>query len=351
MGKKIAVGILGGTGFGAGELLRLLAAHPEAAVVAVTSTSQVGTPLSAAHPHLAGFYDALNFEAQLQAEHFAGYEQKIVFAALPHGKSASGIAELLDSAAGRGVRVIDLSGDFRLQNKQSHASFYPEAVAAPALRSKFVYGLSEINSDRIAQAECVANPGCLAGSCALAVLPLMSADFRGSIVFDAKTGSSGGGKSLAEAMHHPFRHANVNAYKILAHRHEPEIRETLGDVSGERIETTFVPHLLPISRGIFATAYLNVERERSTQELREVYAEFYRRSPFIRIREGSPDLNSVIGSNFCDISVFARGRQVVAMATLDNLVKGMAGQAIQNMNIMTGLSETAGLWTPSIALL
>lgn len=351
MGKKIGVGILGGTGYGAGELLRLLASHSDAQVVSVVSGSQAGEAVTVAHQHLAGFFPELRFDAELQAGRFSEFAEKIVFAALPHGKSAGAIAKLSVLPEFTEFRFIDLSGDFRLQNIAERTKHYPEAAAGDEIRDRFVYGLTEANREKIALARFIANPGCLSSACALAALPLMTPEFRGKIVFDAKTGSSGGGKALAETMHHPLRHSNVNAYKILEHRHEPEIRETLGDVSGDRIETVFVPHLLPVSRGIFATAYLTLDRVAETPELQERYRKFYAASPLIRIRAGSPDLQSVVGSNFCDISVFARGTQVVAMAALDNLVKGMAGQAIQNMNVMTGHADDFCLRQPPLGLI
>ena len=350
MQKQIGVGILGGTGYGAGELLRVLAGHGTTEVVSITSSSHAGAEVTAVHPQLAGFYDELKLEADLALENFQRFAHRVVFAALPHGKSAGAIAQLLKRPEAKGLRVIDLSGDFRLTNEAEREKHYPDASADADLKKRFVYGLTEVNRVLIAGADCIANPGCLASACALAVLPLMAANFRGSIVFDAKTGTSGAGKSLSDALHHPQRHANVNAYKILEHRHEPEIRHALGDVEGGRIETVFVPHLLPLSRGIFATAYLTLKQEEKTSELQARYSEFYRASPFIRVREGSPEMANVIGSNFCDISVFARGRQVVAMAVLDNLVKGMAGQAVQNMNVMAGLPESTGLWTPGLNL-
>ncbi len=347
MAKSIGVGILGGTGYGAGELLRLLVAHPTVEVVSLTTTSKVGASVASAHPHLAGFYD-LPFSERLDLERLSSFEHAVVFAALPHGASASGIAELLKTPGAEKLKVIDLSGDFRLTNETQRQKHYPEAVAAPELRAQFVYGLSEINRDAIRNARYIANPGCLSSACILAARPFAEGGFRGSIVFDAKTGTSGAGRSPSEAMHHPTRHANSAAYKILEHRHEPEILQGLGDAAGERIETSFVPHLLPTARGILATAYLQLDRETSTSELRDLYRRYYQHSPFIRVREGSPDLHDVLSSNFCDVGVVARGKQIVCMATLDNLVKGMAGQAIQNLNLMCGLPETTGLWVPGL---
>lgn len=351
MVKKIGVGILGGTGYGAGELLRLLASHPDAAVVSVVSSSQAGTAVATSHPHIAGFYDSLLFDAELDPSRFSEYPDRILFAALPHGKSAESLSALLARPELEGFRIVDLSGDFRLKNIAERDRHYPEARVGDGVASEFVYGLTERNRSRIAKARCVANPGCLSSACALAVLPLVDEKFRGAIAFDAKTGSSGAGKTASDSFHHPFRHANANAYKVLEHRHEPEIREALGDVAGERIETAFVPHVIPVSRGILASAYLTLERAETTESLRARYRSFYADSPFVRVRDGAPDLQSVVGSNFCDISIFSRGRQAVAFAALDNLVKGMAGQAIQNMNVLFGLPETTGLWTPAPGLI
>ena len=351
MANKIGIGILGGTGYGAGELLRILAQHNQSEVLAVVSSSQAGESISDVHGHLQGFYSSLRFESSLPFDRFEKFEQTFIFAALPHGKSAETIQSLLDDSRAKNFKVIDLSGDFRLQSEVEHKKFYPEVDTPEALRSRFAYGLTESNRAAILSADCVANPGCLASSCALAVLPLVSADFRGAITFDAKTGTSGAGRTPTEVTHHPGRHANVNAYKILEHRHEPEIRQALGDPHGDRIETTFVPHLLPISRGIFTTAYLHSKTAVTTPALREIYSKFYADCPFVRVREESPQLQNVVGSNFCDIAVFARGKQIVAMAALDNLVKGMAGQAIQNMNLMAGLPETTGLLYPGISLI
>ncbi len=348
MPKTIGVAIIGGTGYGAGELLRLLVGHPAAEVVSVVSASSAGAGISSHHTFLAGFYDGLKFSSSLDFDSLSRFEHGVIFSALPHGKSAEALAEILRTQSFKGLKVIDLSGDFRLKDGEARARHYPESSEAQDVAPRFVYGLTELHRDRITAAACIANPGCLSSSCALAVLPITDAHFRGRIAFDAKTGSSGGGRSLAETMHHPFRHSNVNAYKVLEHRHEPEIREALGDSTGERIEISFVPHLLPISRGILATAHFELASPVTTAEILERYRAYYRGSPFVRVREQAPDLQGVIGSNFCDVSVVARGKQVIAFAAIDNLVKGMAGQAIQNMNLMTGLEETAGLWTPSI---
>ena len=345
---KIGVGILGGSGYGAGELLRLLVHHPEVTVVSVTSSSQAGTPIAAAHPHLNGFY-SLTFDAELALEKLSAFPQSVVFASLPHGTSATEISALVTRPEAKDVRLIDLSGDFRLLNEAVHHEHYPESPFLAELRAKFAYGLPELNRERIRTAQYVANPGCLASACALAVAPVVDRDFPGMVVFDAKTGTSGGGKSPQPVFHHPTRHSNFVAYKILQHRHEPEIRQALGDLSGTTLQTAFIPHLLPSSRGIFVTAYLTLPGSApSIQDLRARYEEFYAPSPFIRFRTASPELQHVLGSNFCDVAIFLRGNQFVAMTALDNLVKGMAGMAIQNLNLICGLPEMTGLQIPAL---
>jgi N-acetyl-gamma-glutamyl-phosphate/LysW-gamma-L-alpha-aminoadipyl-6-phosphate reductase len=335
--KPIGVGILGGSGYGAGELLRLLPHHPAAEVVAVTSTTGAGEPVASVHTHLRCLTD-LRFDAELPFGRFDDYEHAVVIASLPHGVSGTTLAALAGRPEAAPFRFIDLSGDLRLRDPSEHARHYPGVPWLGELRERFVYGLAELNRDAVAAARFVANPGCLASACALAGLPLRGKRLVGSLVFDAKTGTSGAGRSPQASMHHPTRHGNFEAYKVLAHRHESEIRQALGGV-----ETMFVPHLLPVARGIFVTAYATFADEADAGRLPDDFRRFYAREPFIRLVEGSPNLHDVVGTNFCDISVTVRGRQTVVMAALDNLVKGMTGQAIQNMNLMCGLPETAGL--------
>jgi N-acetyl-gamma-glutamyl-phosphate reductase len=312
----------------------------------VTSRSSAGRPIDDAHAHLAGFY-SLAFDSELNIDAIASAGRGVVFCSLPHGASAEAVAALAPRAAERAIKLIDLSGAFRLEDEELRRLHYPETAALNGGGGAFPYGLTELNAAAIAGADCVANPGCLATACALAVAPLVGADFAGSIVFDAKTGTSGAGANPQPRTHHPTRHASVAAYGILEHRHEPEIRQALGDAAGARLKTSFVPHLLSVSRGIYATAFLELATEASTEELLARYDGFYRAAPFVRVRRDPPELRDVVGSNFCDVTVRARERQVVAMAAIDNLVKGMAGAAIQNMNLMHGLPETTGLWSPA----
>ncbi len=351
MSTSVHVGILGAGGFGAGELLRLFTQHPAARVVSLVSTSLAGRPIAAGHPHLRGFYDELTVREELDLDALLAGDWGVVIAGLPNGKSAAAIAAVLDRAQahprGDRLRVIDLSGDLRLRTPALHAAHYRETPAMPELRREFVYGLPELNRDAIRKARWIANPGCLAGAAILAIAPLLTPGRRGSVSIDAKTGSSGAGRELKETTHHPTRHANFFAYKPLAHQHEPEILQALGDPLGERIQMSFVAQSMDCARGIYSTAHLTLPEGIESADLRRRYAEFYAASRFVRVVDGAPALQDVVGSNFCDIGVAARGRQVVVMSALDNLVKGMAGCAIQNLNLMCGLEETSGLWAPS----
>lgn len=352
MSNPIGVVIQGGSGFGAGELLRYLTNHPNAEVAAVISSSQSGQLLAQAHPHLAGFYKDLKFDSAIDWARFSKFKQRVVFLALPHGHSAGALREI-DSKGGSDTRIVDLSADFRLTDERIHAKTYADVAFDKDLRGKFVYGLTELFREQIASALRIANPGCLATASILAAAPLVAkraGDIVGSICFDAKTGTSGAGRAPQDSMHHPHRHGNFEAYKVLAHRHEPEIRQALGLPVSGGIGCMFVPHLLPTSRGIFVTMYVQLQRETTEAEISDLYRKTFAQSPFVRFRVGTPRLHDVVGTNFCDLSVAARGNQVVVMAALDNLGKGMAGQAIQNMNLMFGLKEDCGLMQPALGI-
>jgi N-acetyl-gamma-glutamyl-phosphate reductase len=318
--------------------LRLLPQHPNAEVVAVTSTTSADDPVDSVHSHLHGL-TTLRFVQALSPVWFDAYDEAVVIASLPHGVSGRALGELIEQPGFGRFKFIDLSGDLRLKDRDEHARHYADVPWVDGLRERFVYGLPEAHRAEIAAARCIANPGCLATACALAVLPLRSCALDGALVLDAKTGTSGAGRNPQASMHHPARHANFEAYKVLAHRHEPEIRQAIGG----GFETMFVPHLLPVARGIFVTAYATLTDSAQAVSLPNDFSRFYADEPFVRVREGSPNLHDVLGTNFCDVSVVVRGRQVVVMAALDNLVKGMAGQAIQNMNLMCQLPEATGL--------
>ncbi len=347
MSTPIHAAILGAGGFGAGELLRLLVQHPSATVVSVVSSSRMGEPIHALHPHLRGFYD-LQTTGEIDRDRLLAAEHAVIFSALPHGVSGKTLDELLRQIASPNVKVVDLSGDFRLTVAATHQKTYPDSPWLPERRGEFVYGMPELNRDKIALSRAVANPGCLATAAILAAAPLVESGIIGPLVVDAKTGSSGAGRVPKDTTHHPTRHADFRAYAPLAHRHEPEILQALGNSPGGRLELSFVPQSMAVSRGIFTTVHATLAEPTDAAALKRRFERFYARTPFVRLVDGSPSLEDVVGSNFCDLAVAVCGRQTVVMSAIDNLVKGMAGTAIQNMNLMCGLNETLGLWTPSL---
>lgn len=337
MNERIKVGIFGGSGYGGAELLRVLLFHPHAEVVFVTANEHAGKSVGEVHRNLHGFTD-LRFErAPEDLRELEGLD--CLFLALPHGQALE-VAPRLP----RTLKVIDLSGDFRLDDASEFASAYGREHTAVELQREFVYGLTELNRERIRSARLVSNPGCFATATALALAPLVAGGHLvGRVVVDAKTGSSGSGAKPAANTHHPQRANSFYAYKPFTHQHVPEIEQTLraaGDWAGELV---FMTHSLPVSRGIFASVYAETRKEMTAEEARRVFADFYAGSFFVRLVEGSPDINWVKNSNFCDVGFAARGRSLVVFSAIDNLVKGAAGQAVQNMNLMFGLEETAGL--------
>ena len=347
--KSIGCVILGGTGYGAGELLRLLVAHPHAEVISVLSQSQAGERIADTHRFLAGIND-LKFESAINWNTLGDFERAVIFSSLPHQTSSRTLRALVAESSVPDLKLIDLSGDLRLRDESVHSQTYPEVEFDREFRSQFCFALPELNRKEISSARHISNPGCLSTASILTALPLTKLESKLRITFDAKTGTSGAGRNPQASIHHPTRHGNFEAYKILEHRHEAEIRQALGDISGANIQTMFVPHLLPVSRGIFVTTYVTLSDPISETTLFELYESFYKSSPFIRMRSQSPTLHDVVGTNFCDITLRARGTQLVIMAALDNLGKGMAGQAIQNMNIALHLEETSGLLTPSLGI-
>ena len=282
-----------------------------------------------------------NLRFEKAPEDFEGLSSlDCLFLALPHGQALE-IAPRLPT----GLKVVDLSGDFRLRDAEAFEEHYGRAHTATELQREFVYGLTELNREQIKGARLVSNPGCFATATLLGLAPLASKGvFQGRVVVDAKTGSSGSGAKPAANTHHPQRSNSFYAYKPFTHQHVPEIEQTLGDVSGAwSNELVFMTHSLPVARGIFASAYAELKEETTAEALAALYEEFYRGSFFVRLVKGSPDINWVKASNFCDIGFAARGRQVAVFSAIDNLVKGAAGQAVQNMNLMFGLEETTGL--------
>jgi N-acetyl-gamma-glutamyl-phosphate reductase len=242
------------------------------------------------------------------------------------------------------VKAIDLSGDFRLRDQDVFEKHYKQQHTAMQFQSDFVYGLTETNRELVRQARLIANPGCFATATLLGLAPLVAnGSLTGRVIVDAKTGSSGSGAKAAANTHHPQRMNSFYAYKPFTHQHVPEIEQELDRVGDWTSELVFMTHSLPVARGIFASIYAEVKNETTESQLNDLFADFYRDSFFVRLVKGSPDINWVKTTNFCDIGFAARGNQVVVFSALDNLVKGAAGQAIQNMNLMFGLDEKTGL--------
>ena len=334
---KIKVGIFGGSGYGGAELLRLLLLHPHAEIALVTANEHAGKSVGEVHRNLYGLTD-LRFERAPEDLQSLG-QLDCVFLALPHGQALSIVPGLPSS-----VRAIDLSGDFRLRDGDIFKEHYGREHTAMEAQSQFVYGLTETNREAIRSARFISNPGCFATATLLGLAPLVAAGaLAGRVVVDAKTGSSGSGAKPAVNTHHPQRSNSFYAYKPFTHQHVPEIEQELRAVGDWANELVFITHSLPVARGIFASIYAETRKELAAAEAREIFASFYSDSFFVRLVEGSPDINWVKTTNFCDVGLAVRGRQLVVFSALDNLVKGAAGQAVQNMNLMFGLDEKTGL--------
>jgi N-acetyl-gamma-glutamyl-phosphate reductase len=345
--KRFRASVIGGSGYGGGEMIRRLLVHPEVELVRVASIDHVGEPLANVHPNLEGRTD-LVFENLAPRDAAAGVD--IVLLALPHKVTASKIPELLATS----VKIVDLSGDFRLSSKDTYQAFYGAAHPHPELLDgTFVYGLPEANRAAIRNARAVASPGCFATSIELSLLPLARKGLlRGSVETVAITGSSGSGIAPAEGTHHPSRSQNLKTYKPLSHQHVPEIEELLSKQGARDVALRFVPISAPLSRGIFATSFVHVPAGTTEDEIRGAFAETYADEPFVRIpRKRLPEVVAVAGSNYVEVG-FALGpvegetRLLTCFSAIDNLIKGGAGQGIQNMNLLLGLDETLSLQDP-----
>ena len=335
--RKIRTAIFGGSGYGGSELLRILLFHPAAEIVLVTANEQAGKPVGNVHQNLRGLTDLEFSQSPTDLSTLENID--VAFFALPHGQAIAQAPQLPS-----GVKVIDLSGDFRIDDAEVFSRYYGLHHAGPEIQSKFVYGLTETNREQIRSARYIANPGCFATSTILAIAPLVKSGLlTGKIVVDAKTGSSGSGIKPAANTHHPQRMNSFYAYKPFVHQHRPEIEQHLRTVGTFENELIFMTHSLPVSRGIFASCYLETQLNLANEDVQNLYRHFYEDSFFVRMVNGSPDINWVKNTNFCDIAVHSNGKQIVVFSAIDNLVKGAAGQAVQNMNLMFGLEETTGL--------
>ncbi|RQD77692.1 MAG: N-acetyl-gamma-glutamyl-phosphate reductase [Candidatus Syntrophonatronum acetioxidans] len=343
----IKVGIIGATGYTGIELLRLLKFHPQVEVTCITSTSQQGEEISRVHPQFQRIYhlklEELNLDRMAQ-------EVDIIFCALPHGLALETIPQLLE----RGKKVIDLSADFRLKDPQAYAEWYNYRHPRQDLLEKSVYGLPEIKREEIKEANLVANPGCYPTSIILALKPLLETNLidPGSIIVDSKSGVSGAGRGAKLPFHFTECTENFKAYRVANHQHTPEIEQELGNIIQNKVTITFTPHLVPMIRGILSTIYARVKEGVGLEEVKEAFLTTYGEELFIRLKEEPhlPETKFVYGTNFCDLgfTLDERTGRVVVISAIDNLVKGAAGQAIQNMNLLQGWSEETGLVQPVV---
>ena len=331
------MGIFGGSGYGGSELLRILLPHPNAEITFVTANEHAGKPVSEVHRSLHGLTDLKLSNVPEDLENLTDLD--CAFLALPHGQAME-IAPRLPSS----VKVIDLSGDFRLRDKGEFEQHYSREHTAMDTQVEFIYGLTETNREAIRNARLISNPGCFATATLLGLAPLVAGNLiEGRVVVDAKTGSSGSGAKAAANTHHPQRVNSFYAYKPFTHQHVPEVEQELRAVGNWNSELVFMTHSLPVARGIFASIYVETKQAMNEDEVRSLFRNFYNGSFFIRIVKGSPDINWVKTTNFCDLGFATRGHHVVVFSALDNLVKGAAGQAVQNMNLMFRLDEKTGL--------
>ncbi|BAT72474.1 N-acetyl-gamma-glutamyl-phosphate reductase [Thermosulfidibacter takaii ABI70S6] len=335
------VAVVGATGYTGLELVRLLYAHPLVEVVMVTSESYAGQKFSDVFPGMKGICDLelTQFEAGKVAE-----TADLAFVCLPHGASMKTSAELVE----RGIRVVDLSGDFRFKNISTYEKWYKVTHEAPGLCEKAVYGLPEIFRDEIANAQLVANPGCYATSVILALYPLVKKGYlRGTVIADCKSGVTGGGRKLNQRFHFPECNESFMAYSVEGHRHNPEMEEVLIRATQMQVSILFVPHLVPMNRGILSTLYVELAESVRVGDVISAFDEAYSNEPFVRVYPYGqlPSTKDVRGSNFCDIGFVYREDldRLIIISAIDNLVKGASGQAAQNMNVMLNLDEGAGL--------
>ena len=338
----IKAAVIGGSGYTGSELARILCRHPEISLEAMTSRQNAGVPVSKVLPTLKGFTD-LTFEAQLSE---AG-DYDLVFLATPHGASMAIAPGLL----ARGIKVIDLSGDYRLSDPQCYAKWYGHPHTDLDGLSKAVFGMAELNRDAIARAGLVANPGCYPTCSVLPLAPLFAGKLvEPKVIIDAKSGTSGAGAEPTKATHHPDCGSSITPYKVVGHRHTPEIKMALESVAGQATGVVFTPHLLPIVRGMLTTSYVTLKKDMSKDEIAKVYDSYYSGRRFVR-RVGIPSIPATVGSNFAEVGFeLADMGTVVVMGALDNLMKGAAGQAVQNANIMFGLDEAVGLDYPGLGV-
>lgn len=336
-----SIGIIGGTGYTGGELARLLCRHPGIEIAAMTSRQNAGRPVSEVHPYLKGYVD-LAFTERISDTK----DLDLVFVATPHGVAMSEVPPLLE----QGVKAIDLSGDYRLRDPELYEKWYGHQHTDVDNLRNAVYGLPELFRDRIRGADLVANPGCYATSAILACAPLMKSGLvEDDVVVDSKSGTSGAGMVPSARTHHPNCSTCVIPYSIGTHRHTPEIEMAVDMFAGSSMDLTFVPHLVPIVRGILSDCYLTLKKDASQEDVDVVYEKQYGKERFVHYTKDSLS-REVAGSNHAEVSARVLGKHIAAFGAIDNLVKGASGQAVQCMNLMLNLDEAAGLDFPGLGV-
>jgi len=337
--EKINVAILGGSGYTAVELIKILLRHPAVRIEAITSRQEGSPAVSDLHPSLKSRID-LKLEP-LDAAKLAARGVKCAFGCLPHGVSMETVPELL----AQGIRVVDLSADYRLRDPNVYAQWYGESHHDLKNLAKAVYGLPEIYGDEIAGAQLLANPGCYPQTAILGLAPLVAGKHidLSSIIVDSKSGVSGAGRTPKLTTLFPECNESVVAYAVGNHRHTPEIEQGLTDIAGAPVQVIFTPHLIPMDRGISTSIYANPNRTFTDAQLSEMYREYYREAPFVRIVDKPPATKDTAHTNFLDLHVRSVRGRVVVLAAEDNLIRGASGVAVQNFNRMFGMDERTGL--------
>lgn len=332
------VAIMGASGYAALELIKILLRNPEVEIVALTSRQTDAPHITEIHPCLEGRLD-LPCEALTPAQ--ISERADFAFCALPHVASMEVIPDLLAD----GCRVVDLSADYRLNDPAVYEKWYHHVHTDPTRLGSTVYGLPELWAEKIPPADLIANPGCYTSTSILGLAPLLANNLiePTGIIIDAKSGVSGAGRNPKLATLYSECNESITAYGVGTHRHTPEIDEVLSTVSGKEVQVVFTPHLTPMNRGILATMYPRLTSEVNRDEILNVYRSFYEGKPFVRVIDRIPVTKDVAGTNYCDISVQFSGDQLIVFSALDNLIKGAAGVAVQNFNLMAGYSETTGL--------
>jgi N-acetyl-gamma-glutamyl-phosphate reductase len=344
--QKIRASIIGASGYGGAETVRLLTTHPEVEIVHVTAETQQGRAMSSLYPNLRGFVDQTMIAADTER---IGRDSDVTFVSLPSGKAMHLVPALLE----QGCKVIDIAADFRLHDPALYPRWYKFSHVAPAYLSEAVYGLPELHRQAITTTRLVANPGCYPVASLLALIPLLGAGKvqNSGIVIDAKSGVSGAGRGGGGGFSYTEVNENIRAYGVVGHNHTAEIEQELSEVAQAAVQVVFTPHLIPMTRGILVTAYAPLTGELHEAEALDLYHETYRDAPFVRVlRDTLPQTKATLGSNYCDLTVKidARTHTAIAIAAIDNLGRGAAGQAVQNMNLMFNLPETTGLHFPGL---